>query len=208
MDTQVAATLPRRPWSGCWFHILPQPPRSNWRKSAGPLEIFRQTLELLYDFPGRRWHTLSRGWETSDGLPRGWCSGRLPSGRRTGRAGRVHPGAQGHWVSPTTPLCRRSRPSVISQTATDTLTPEDIMRTRTRQAMRRSMRFPKATFATGLVATCGGLARRPQMVKRLGCALLLVCGLLYGASQVAAYPPGPSAIDYPCHPPVELPEVR
>ena len=97
---------------------------------------------------------------------------------------------------------------MISQTATDTLTPEDIMRTRTRQIMRRSMRCPRATFAPGLVATCGGLARRPQMVKRLGCALLLVCGLLYGASQVAAFPPGPSVLDDPDNPPIERPEVR
>jgi hypothetical protein len=80
-----------------------------------------------------------------------------PSGRRTGRADRVHPGAHGHWVSPTTPLCRRSRPPVISQTATDTLTPEDIMRTRTRQTMRRSTRFPRATAKTRMVIACCGL---------------------------------------------------
>src|SRR5262249_62320427 len=56
----------------------------------------------------------------------------------------------------TTPLCRRSRPSVISQTATDTLPPEDIMRTRTRQTMRRSTKFPRATAKTRMViAYCG-----------------------------------------------------
>jgi hypothetical protein len=46
------------------------------------------------------------------------------------------------------------------------------------------------------------------MVKRIGCALLLVFGLLYGVSQVAAYPPGPSMSDDRYTPPVELPEVR
>jgi hypothetical protein len=46
------------------------------------------------------------------------------------------------------------------------------------------------------------------MVKRLGCALLLVLGVLYGASQVAAFPPGPSVIDDPDNPPIERPEVR
>jgi hypothetical protein len=53
------------------------------------------------------------------------------------------------------------------------------------------------------------------MVKRIGCVLLLVVGILYGVSQVAAFPPGPSAYPpgpYMTHdhytPPVELPEVR
>ena len=46
------------------------------------------------------------------------------------------------------------------------------------------------------------------MVKRIGCALLLVFGVLYGVSQVAAYPLGPSASDDLYTPPVELPEVR
>jgi hypothetical protein len=46
------------------------------------------------------------------------------------------------------------------------------------------------------------------MVKRLGCALLLVFGILYGASQMAAFPSGPSVIDDPNNPPIERPEVR
>ena len=46
------------------------------------------------------------------------------------------------------------------------------------------------------------------MVKRLGCALLLVFGILDGASQVAAFPPGLSVIDDPDNPPIERPEVR
>jgi hypothetical protein len=46
------------------------------------------------------------------------------------------------------------------------------------------------------------------MVKRLGCALLLVFGILYGVSQVAAYPPGPYMSDDHDTPPVELLEVR
>src|SRR5262245_26758480 len=46
---------------------------------------------------------------------------------------------------------------MISQTATDTLTPEDIMRTRTRQTMRRSTRLPRATAKTRMVIACCGL---------------------------------------------------
>jgi len=46
---------------------------------------------------------------------------------------------------------------MISQTATDTLTPEDIMRTRTRQTMRRSTRFPRTTAKTHMVIVCCGL---------------------------------------------------
>jgi len=40
------------------------------------------------------------------------------------------------------------------------------------------------------------------MVKRMGCALLLVFGILYGASRVAAFPPGPFVIDDPDNPPI------
>jgi len=43
---------------------------------------------------------------------------------------------------------------------------------------------------------------------RIRCALLLVFGILYGVSQVAAYPPGPYMSDDRYTPPVELPEVR
>jgi hypothetical protein len=46
---------------------------------------------------------------------------------------------------------------VISQTATDTFTPEDIMSTRTRQTMRRSTKFPRATAKTRMVIACCGL---------------------------------------------------
>jgi hypothetical protein len=46
---------------------------------------------------------------------------------------------------------------MISQTAADTLTPEDIIRTRTRQTMRRSTRFPRAMAKTRMVIACCGL---------------------------------------------------
>jgi hypothetical protein len=82
------------------------------------------------------------------------------------------------------------------------------MATQTQLTTRRSTRFPMAAVTTGMGVTWCSLARRPQMVKRMGCALLLVFGILYGASQVAAFPPGPSAVDDLSNPPIERPEVR
>ena len=83
-----------------------------------------------------------------------------------------------------------------------------LIMTQTQRTTRQATSAPLATVTTDLVAACGGLARRPHMVKRIGCALLLVFGVLYGVSQVAAYPLGPSASDDLYTPPVELPEVR
>jgi hypothetical protein len=89
------------------------------------------------------------------------------------------------------------------------------MATQTQLTTRRATRFPMATGTTGIVAACCRLARRPHTVKRIGGALLLVFGILYGASQVAAYPPGPSAYpqgpsmsDDSYTPPVELSTAR